>query len=155
MEGGDLRQYLMNNKLAFKGRLRRLSNIAAGLKKIHKQGLIHRDFHPGNILSGGLGGYSYITDLGLCKPANEITKEEKIYGVMPYVAPEVLQSKPYTQASDIYSLGIVMYEIFSNACPYLDREYDTSLASDICRGLRPSLDEVKIPQLLKNLIQRC
>jgi len=47
--------------------------------------------------------HCFITDLGLCKPVNEANQEEKIFGVMPYVAPEVLQRQPYIQEADVYS----------------------------------------------------
>lgn len=153
VEGGDLRKYLTSNKLTFNDKLKRLINIIQGLKDVHQKNLVHRDFHSGNILNSDI--QSFITDLGLCKPVNEVNQEKEIYGVLPYVAPEVLSKKGYTLASDIYSLGMVAYEIFSNASPYLDREYDTSLAVEICQGLRPNLDMIKIPQLLKDLIKRC
>lgn len=91
----------------------------------------------------------------------EIEKDKEVHGVMPYVAPELLNKKkdevaPYTPASDIYSLGMITYEIFANQSPYLDRNYDESLAlSIVCDELRPNLEEVKIPQLLKDLIKKC
>ncbi|CAJ0834174.1 17696_t:CDS:2 [Entrophospora sp. SA101] len=49
---------------------------------------------------------------GGCQPANE-ANQTKVYGVMPYVAPEILKSEPYTQASDVYSFGIIAYEVLS------------------------------------------
>jgi serine/threonine protein kinase len=52
----------------------------------------------------------YVTDLGLSRPVNAKKEEREVYGVLPYVAPEVLQGQPYTQASDVYSFGIVAYE---------------------------------------------
>jgi len=52
---------------------------------------VHGDFHAGNILRNEVISDVYlITDLGLCKPANEKNKEENVYGVLPYVAPEIL-----------------------------------------------------------------
>ncbi|CAI2182379.1 2032_t:CDS:2, partial [Funneliformis geosporum] len=99
-------------EIKFEQKLRQLHYIAKGLENIHSRGLVHRDFHPGNILT--LDGYvwCYITDLGLSKPASEEDKS-KAYGVMPYVAPEVLNKKkgepaPYSKASDIYSFSIVI-----------------------------------------------
>ncbi|MCE8163182.1 MAG: serine/threonine-protein kinase [Candidatus Moeniiplasma glomeromycotorum] len=96
----------------------------------------------------------YITDLGLCRPASE-TNNEKVFGVLPYIAPEVLRGRPYTQASDIYSFGIVAYEVLSSLPPYHDLPHEVFLATKICQGLRPNLDNIIAPQLLKDLISQC
>src|SRR5581483_10648519 len=108
---GNLRQLLDNsfNSLNWNNKLYILLCITIGLAAIHKKGLIHRDFHCGNILNNKeyyINPYcSLIADLGFCKPANvESSQNEnnkQIYGVLPYVAPEVLRGKEYTQASDI------------------------------------------------------
>ncbi|KLL03563.1 MAG: hypothetical protein MRECE_13c028 [Mycoplasmataceae bacterium CE_OT135] len=153
MKEGNLRQFLQNKYCPdFGKKLFQLQKIAKGLNAIHEQGLVHRDFHSGNILISH--DICYITDLGLCRPANE-TNREKIYGVLPYVAPEVLKGEQYTQASDIYSFGIMAYELFANSYPYRDYNNDSILAFRVCEGLRPNLDSVKAPQLLKNLISKC
>jgi serine/threonine protein kinase len=152
IRGGNLRSFLQYNKLSFEDKLRKLSNVVRGLNVIHQQNLVHRDFHSGNILNDQQS--SYITDLGLSQPINYQKEEGKTFGVLPYVAPEVLQKQPYTKASDIYSLGIVAYELFANSYPYPALD-DMNLAFKICQGLRPNIDEVKIPQLLKDLIKRC
>ena len=70
IENGSLRQHLNNNFNSFDwgSKLSHLYDIASGLKHIHENKLIHQDFHCGNILCNDK--YSYITDLGLCKPAN-------------------------------------------------------------------------------------
>ncbi|CAG8556614.1 20010_t:CDS:10 [Racocetra fulgida] len=170
VEDGDLRQFskdiLINADLSIKiehlfSKIVLMHELSKGLKLIHDRGLMHRDFHPGNILctrvGKSFGGFfcthASITDLGLCRPANE-TNKENVYGVLPYVAPEVLQGQPYTQASDIYSFGIIAYEIFANAHPYPEMD-DLDLALKICQGLRPNLDTAILPQLLKDLIKRC
>ncbi|GET02530.1 kinase-like domain-containing protein [Rhizophagus clarus] len=97
--------------------------IALGLEHIHDMGLIHRDLHTGNIL---LGHLVYITDMGLCKPANYKKKSTKTYGIIPYMAPEILRGQDYTKAADIYSFGIII----------------------------PRFD-IKVPQLIVSLIKRC
>ena len=81
--------------------------IIQGLEKIHEKNMVHRDFHIGNILLR-YGYYPLVSDMGLCGEVGNVDVT-KIYGVMPYVAPEVLRGKPYTQAADIYSFGMVMY----------------------------------------------
>jgi len=153
---GDLRKYLSDNQVSFKDRLRQLYWVADGLSVIHRMGLVHRDFHSGNILNRKFNDdvVCFITDLGLCRSANEKDKD-KVYGVLPYLAPEVLNRKPYTQASDVYSFGMIAYEILTGLPPYYDMPHNEPLALYICEGLRPNIDELKIPQLLKNLIKKC
>ncbi|KLL02197.1 MAG: hypothetical protein MRERC_3c023 [Mycoplasmataceae bacterium RC_NB112A] len=106
----------------------------------------------GNILSDGY--FCYITDLGLCRPADE-TDKSKVYGVLPYMAPEVLRRQPYIQASDIYSFGIIAWEMMSGLPPYHDIPHDDFLTKKILDGLRPSLDDAKAPRILKDLIEKC
>src|SRR5207249_1411881 len=119
-EYGSLRNYLDMNygKLSWKTKFRNLYYIAVGLHKIHENELIHRDLHIGNILSfSGSMDSTRITDMGLCKPADfnklENTNNNNIYGILPYIAPEILRGQNYTKAADVYSFGIIMYEVFS------------------------------------------
>ncbi|POG69412.1 kinase-like domain-containing protein [Rhizophagus irregularis DAOM 181602=DAOM 197198] len=94
--------------------------------------------------------------MGLCGEVGN-KNETKIYGVMPYVAPEVLRGKPYTQAADIYSFGMVMYYIITGRQPFENRTHDSLLALDICNGIRPEVPE--IPELKSNryinLMKKC
>src|ERR1700753_1818904 len=161
---GSLRQHLNNNfnSLNWTKKLYNLDYIAHGLSIIHEKGLIHRDFHCGNILNNKnnkfVDGkfYSQITDLGLCKPANITSQsnDKQIYGVLPYVAPEVLKGKEYTQANDIYGFGIIAHEVCTGLPPYHDISHDEFLAINICQGLRPK-SNYKVPQLILDIIQQC
>uniref|UniRef100_U9T742 Protein kinase domain-containing protein n=1 Tax=Rhizophagus irregularis (strain DAOM 181602 / DAOM 197198 / MUCL 43194) TaxID=747089 RepID=U9T742_RHIID len=95
--------------------------------------------------------------MGLCKPANYNELENaknNIYGVLPYIAPEILRGQNYTKAADIYSFGIIMYEVISGLPPYHDLKHDNNLAIKICKGLRPRFN-IKVPQLIVHLIKRC
>ncbi|EXX59253.1 Cdc15p [Rhizophagus irregularis DAOM 197198w] len=161
LKSGSLRQHLNNNfiSLDWNQKLQSLYLIALGLNDIHNKGLIHQDFHCGNILSN-FDDEAYITDLGLCQPANVQSSQntqnsnKKIYGVLPYVAPEVLRGKEYTEESDIYGLGIIAYEICTGFPPYYDIAHDDFLAIKICNGLRPK-SNYKIPQLIFDIINQC
>ncbi|CAG8616801.1 185_t:CDS:2 [Ambispora leptoticha] len=148
-EGGNLRQILQNNKgLSLRDKIYNLRTIANGLNVIHEQNLVHRDFHSGNIV-----GRFRITDLGLCQPVNYQKKVGQIFGVLPYIAPEVLQGQPYTQASDIYSWGIIAYEYLAQAYPYADKNLnDTGLALEVCNGLRPEIDKVPLPHWYEEIL---
>src|SRR4051794_24382520 len=157
INNGSLRQHLNTNFNSFdwKSKLYNLCQIVKGLNSIHMKKLIHHDFHCGNILCDDL--YSFITDLGLCKPANvkpSQSDNKNIYGVLPYVAPEVLRGKEYTQASDIYGFGIIAYELCTGLPPYHDIAHDEFLATKICHGLRPK-SNYKIPQLILDVIYQC
>lgn len=163
MKDGNLRQYLQqeSNELDLERKLYNLWNIVGGLRGIHNQNLVHRDFHSGNILNSKSSRHwcSYVADLGLSQPANYQKEEGKIFGVLPYVAPEVIQGQPYTKASDIYGFGIIAYELLANNYPYYEPEFENlselQLSLKICRGSRPNIDKIKIPQGLKDLIKRC
>ena len=105
------------------------------------------------IYSSNLG---LISDLGLCKPINYYSSTDKndIYGVLPYVAPEVLRGNPYTPASDIYSFGMIMWEFMSGVSPFDDRAHDLQLSLSICKGKRPEIIE-NTPQCYIDLMKKC
>jgi serine/threonine protein kinase len=156
-ESGSLRDYLKKNddKLNWKAKINYLYSIASALDNIHGNGLIHRDLHIGNILKN----YDaiFITDLGLCKPADYDSSENTkscIYGVLPYIAPEILRGQNYTKATDIYSFGIIMYEVITGLPPYHNLSHDNDLAMKICQGLRPNFN-IKVPKSIVHLAKRC
>ncbi|RIB04082.1 kinase-like domain-containing protein, partial [Gigaspora rosea] len=139
---GSLHNFLSSNfrELNWKNKLKQLVDISENLIKVHKAKYFHGDFHSGNILQDQYGNgdlISYIGDLGLSRKNDESELEDSVYGVLPYVAPEVFNYRPYTIASDIYSFGIIMTEISTGKPPYYDVEYDEALAIQICNGLRP------------------
>ena len=97
--------------------------------------------------------------MGLCKPADynkleNLNNNNNVYGVLPYIAPEILRGQNYTKAADVYSFGIIMYEVFSGLPPYHDVSHDKNLAMKICLGFRPRFN-IKVPQLIVHLIKRC
>ena len=155
---GNMRNYLNKSKnyIDYKSKIDKLQQIAEGLLDIHNSGKVHKDFHSGNILHGK--GFPVISDLGMCKPANknneQLVKEEGIYGVLPYMAPEVLRGYQYKKAADIYSFGIIMNEFISEETPYNDIPHDHVLAIKICKGLRPKISK-DTPKLLADLIMKC
>src|SRR5256714_12598476 len=107
------------------------------LKNIHDNDYIHHDLHSGNIFSYE-NNDSRIGDLGLCQQAiNEKENPNEIFGVIPYLAPEVLSKKPYTKESDIYSFGMIMWEYTTGRKPFHDFPHDHSLILYILIGGRP------------------
>ena len=91
--------------------------LCAGLAAAHEKGVLHRDLKPGNIMLDGRG-HVLLTDFGLAALAGEITGSEIRSGTPAYMAPEQLAGKEVTVRSDLYSLGLVLYEIFTGKRPF-------------------------------------
>ncbi|GBB84629.1 hypothetical protein RclHR1_01120017 [Rhizophagus clarus] len=161
---GNLRECLPEIKNDWNYKLLMLLRIIDGLNRIHRKGLIHCDFHDGNILfieckhaySSSSGAYgAYISDyLGSYQSAKSFLGKDNIYGVIPFMAPEVLRGRPYTPASDIYSFSIIMWEFTSGIPPFNNRAHDFQLALSICKGERPEIIE-NTPQRYIDLMKRC
>src|SRR5438067_8964095 len=122
--------------------------------KIHEKNYIHHDLHSGNILSYSIDN-STIGDLGLCQQLiDKKDNSNKIFGVIPYMAPEVLSKKPYTKESDIYSFGMIMWEFTTGKKPFHDRPHDHYLMLDILKGERPQITD-DTPEFYAELMKRC
>src|SRR4051812_42350369 len=123
-------------------RLQFLHRIANNLYTLHNLGGIHRDLHSGNILIQEHSD-AYIADFGQAKyvicSSCSLCASGHSCGIIPYMAPELFECKPHTQASDIYSFGMLMWEISSSEQPFMDKEHDVSLLREIHKGFRPDI----------------
>lgn len=151
---GDLKSYIKSKfkSIGWKEKLELMNNISESLKIIHKAELVHGDLHSGNILRNK--STFYISDLGLCRPYKEVNNRTKLFGVLPYVAPEVLCGKPYGPEADVYGFGIVLWEIISGKNPYGPMPHNFDLAQSIMNGTRPPIGR-NVPDELSELIQKC
>lgn len=129
--------------------------MCAGLAAAHDHGVLHRDLKPGNIMLDGRGRVR-ITDFGLAALSENMGGEEVSAGTPAYMAPEQLAGVEVTQRSDIYSLGLVMYEIFTGK-----KAYDAASLGELLR-LRETSSPSSISALVKDIdpltervIQRC
>ncbi len=149
----NLREYLQqnHNKLTWKERIQIADIIIKTLAKIHVVNAIHRDLHSGNILFSHINQVFYISDLGFCGPANKPL--DSIYGNLPYIAPEVVIKKIYTFASDIYSIGMLMWEISSGRPPFINK-HNYDLAIKIINGIRPKIIP-GTPLEYRELMEQC
>jgi len=156
---GSLRKCLSNIvKFKWQDKLQLLKKIILGLKVIHESNLTHGDFHDGNILMSDNYNELFIIDLGLCKPISGLqdsnNKVNEIYGVMPYMAPEILRNKPYTPASDIYSFSMIMWEFTSGIPPFNYEAHDYQLSLSVCKGKRPEIIK-NTPKCYIDLMKKC
>ncbi|CAG8567571.1 6882_t:CDS:2 [Paraglomus brasilianum] len=155
-DNGDLYRYMRNHfdDISWYDKLAILRDIAMGLTVIHSADLLHRNLHTGNILLSLDLMQTYLTDLGLCRPSHRHVDYDEVYGSLPYVAPEVLQGEEYSKAADIFSFGIIMWEIATGKKAYGDRAHDTRLAVEICRGKRLDPPE-NVPECYIRLMNWC
>ncbi|RHZ82771.1 hypothetical protein Glove_103g139 [Diversispora epigaea] len=149
----DLRHFVKDNyrTLTLLKKYKIIYDITRCLKKIHKQNIMHGDLHSGNILYHSTSQWC-ISDLGLSGPVDKPLNS--IYGNLPYVAPEVYCGQIYTAKSDIYSIGILTWEVITGKTPYGDHEHDTDLAFAIASGYRPMIYE-NIPLEYATLMKQC
>ena len=132
-----------------------LWSISAGLNFIHERGLVHGDLHGGNILvENEMDSIdAKIADTGLHGPVNKQKSSQTIYGVIPFVAPEVFNKNLLTRESDIYSFGMIMWMLSAGVRPYNDKPHDEQLIREICSGLKPNVVSGTPPVFAKLMLE--
>jgi predicted Ser/Thr protein kinase len=116
--------------------------LCAGLAAAHAKGVLHRDLKPSNIMIDGRGQV-LILDFGLAAIANQVEGAEVRNGTPAYMAPEQLAGREVTERSDIYALGLVLYEIFTGQRAFMiaDRKVTPSAASAV-KDIDPVMERV-------------
>ncbi|RHZ59650.1 hypothetical protein Glove_362g57 [Diversispora epigaea] len=153
----DLRHFIKKDdyhSFTLLQKYRIINCTAISLTTIHQQNILHRDLHSGNILYNAKLFIWEISDLGLSGPVDK--PSDSIYGNLPYIAPEVICGEVYTTKSDIYSMGILMWEVITGETPFddYDYEHDSELAIDIVKGCRPKIYKC-IPREYATLMEQC
>lgn len=136
--------------------------LCAGLHAVHEAGILHRDFKPANVMIDGRGK-ARLTDFGLAGLESEF-KEGVIAGTPAYMSPEQIAGKELTTKSDIYSLGLVLYEVFTGKRAFtgdtvgeLIRKQKTSaptIPSEVIKDIDPLVEKVILRCLEKDPRER-
>jgi serine/threonine-protein kinase len=129
VDGPSLSQVLRNDGPLHPNRAAEIaSEVAAGLGFAHSRGVVHRDVKPGNVLLTK-SGQSKVTDFGIARalssPDDELTQAGSVMGTATYFSPEQAQGLPVDPRSDLYSLGVVLFEMVTGRPPFTG---DTPLA---------------------------
>jgi len=158
-----VRQYFSPNE-----RVKLALDIARGMLYLHssRPPLLHRDLKASNILidtavsSGVLCSRAIICDFGLSRletmpTQREASEQASLVGTVATMAPEVISGDRYTAAADVYSFGIVIWELFSGLLPFSGMNPAQVMFSVTARDLRPPIKPGMMPPEVASLIQRC
>jgi len=163
VDGPSLEQFLRREKrLSVAATRRFLRGVLMGLHAAHEHGIIHHDVKPGNVLLGAPGGPQEgaikLTDFGLSATTGDfslsISSIDGFMGTPQYVAPEVIDGKPETPASDVWSVGVLAYRMLCGRLPF-DADNLPDLFEAIRCGEPVCMRKEPVPDGLKALIRAC
>jgi serine/threonine protein kinase len=120
VDGGALKDLIARGPIEMEYAVAIAAQVADALHHAHQRGIIHRDVKPSNILISG-DGRPLLTDFGIAKALHEttgLTRTGTSIGTPEYMAPEQIQGQPVDARTDIYALGIVLYEMLAGWAPF-------------------------------------
>jgi len=156
VEGGNLKKLLSEQTVSLDRFLEIALPVCEGLSKAHQKGIIHRDIKSENILLTG-DGRPKLTDFGLAKlmGSGTITLAGKVLGTAAYMSPEQVQGEELDARSDIFSLGIVFYELLTQELPFKGMHPMAIMYSIVNEEpLTPSQIRKDLPRSVESIISR-
>jgi HEAT repeat protein/tRNA A-37 threonylcarbamoyl transferase component Bud32 len=134
-------------------------DIATGMSVAHAAGIVHRDLKPANVLIDD-SGLLKIVDFGVAAAQSQgdtqLTKTGYVIGSPKYMAPEQILGKKVDERADIYSLGVILYEMFAGVPPYSRGDHMSVMYQHVQGKARPPIDINKdLPQELNDLVMKC
>jgi ABC-type oligopeptide transport system substrate-binding subunit len=155
--GGNLKESLVQGPLSLVEAVRLLDQIAGALEAAHRHGVVHRDLKSTNILLDEAGN-AYLGDFGIAKHSEGTTigtPTGAIMGSPAYMAPEQIRGETVTTLSDIYSLGVVLFEVLTGETPFVDTEPATLLYKQLHEPLPLASDRrLDLPATVDLVIQK-
>ncbi len=165
IQGQTLKDKLAGGPLPLKDALEKATEVAEALEEAHKQGIVHRDLKPANIMLTPQG-HVKVLDFGLAKRVTPtegqeqeittaLTREGSTLGTIPYMSPEQIRGQAVDTQSDIFSFGVVLFEMLTGGHPF-KKASPLDTASSILRDeLSPLSDYVpELPEVLQHTLQK-
>ncbi|MEO7295179.1 MAG: serine/threonine-protein kinase, partial [Candidatus Limnocylindria bacterium] len=109
--------------------------LLAGLRVVHARGLVHCDVKSGNVMLGP--GPAKLIDFGIARSPSEVTDGDTSIGSLQFMSPEQLHGQSLTPASDLFSLGVVLYEALTGRMPYAGRSPEEVSAAHLAASVQP------------------
>ncbi|KAA8548668.1 hypothetical protein F0562_000352 [Nyssa sinensis] len=157
LPGRTLKEFLYANrkrKLAFKIVIRLALDLSRGLSYLHSKKIVHRDVKAENMLLDAHRNLK-IADFGVARVEAQNPKDMTgETGTLGYMAPEVLDGKPYNRKCDVYSFGICLWEIYCCDLPYPDLSFAEVSSAVVRQNLRPEIPRC-CPSSLANIMRKC
>src|SRR5699024_8051019 len=155
VDGMTLKEYIQQNSpIDVKETIKIMEQLTSAISHAHASGLIHRDVKPQNILIDNTGNIK-ITDFGIAMAlsATSLTQTNSILGSVQYISPEQARGGKATKKSDIYSLGIVMFELLTGQLPFSGQS-PVAIALKHLQEDTPSIRDLDqdIPQSIENIV---
>ncbi len=156
LEGKDLAKYIKRrNLLSFRKVLQVVARVADALEYAHNAEVIHRDIKPANIMLLDNGGVK-VTDFGIAKAiSSSRTKTGVILGTPNYMSPEQIMGQKIDQKSDIFSLGVLFFQLLTGELPFQGKNL-SSLLYQITQVKHPPLREfnAKLPKVCEQIVDK-
>ncbi|KAL1207132.1 Serine/threonine-protein kinase STY13 [Cardamine amara subsp. amara] len=155
-KGGSLRQFLtkrQNRAVPLKLAVKQALDVATGMAYVHGLGYIHRDLKSDNLLISGDRSIK-IADFGVARIEVKTEGMTPETGTYRWMAPEMIQHRPYTQKVDVYSFGIVLWELITGMVPFQNMTAVQAAFAVVNRGVRPAIPSDCLP-ILSNIMTRC
>lgn len=157
LEGGDLEEYIKKDSiLPLRETLSVVADVADALDYAHGKGIVHRDIKPANIMRITETKEIKVTDFGIARiTSSSKTKTGVILGTPSYMSPEQVAGKKVDGRSDIFSLGVVLFEMLTGEKPFKGEDM-TTLMYKIAREKQPSVRSIdpRIPQVVEKIINK-
>ncbi|MDX1741082.1 MAG: serine/threonine-protein kinase, partial [Rhodothermales bacterium] len=154
--GETLKTRLAEGRMTVDAAVEIIRQLADGLARAHRQGVVHRDIKPANIILTE-DNRAVILDFGLAKLAGaaDLTKTGSTLGTVPYMSPEQARGEHLDHRTDIWSVGVILYEMLAGRRPFIG-EYDQAVVYAILNEEPPPLTSLnpEVPESLGRVVER-